>query len=166
MRRLIPLLAITIGMSSVSMVRSQVGTIETEIIGKWTVTSVITHVGTRSLSSPITIHVEDVEPYGSGPKGSLTFEQGPRFTSTIINSEVITPTSPRDPNLTDLESATGSYSVHPSRSRMIILQIDSSSGAWERYIEITSITASELKLNTVSAPGGTTYSTLVYRRGD
>jgi hypothetical protein len=165
MRRLVPLLAITIGMSPVSMVHSQVWSIGTEIIGKWTVTSVITHVGKRSPSSPLTIHVEDVEPYGTRPQGSLTFDQDTRFTS-IINSEVGASTTPRDPNLSDLENATGSYSAHPSLSGMIALQIDSSGGVRYRYLAITSITASELRLNTVSAPGGTTNSTLVYRRVD
>jgi Lipocalin-like domain len=140
------------------------GAIKDQIVGSWTVVSITTHIGTRTLSSPTTSHVKDVEPYGSNPKGVLIFQPSGRFASTLVTSEVSKSVS-EDSNLAELERSFGTYSIHPSRS-MVILTFEASGSPKERYVEITSVTASELKFVTVPPPGGGTYSSLVYRRAE
>ena len=139
-------------------------TIKNRILGRWTVVAITTHVGARTTSSPVTVHVKDVEPYGSNPKGVLVFEPNGRFTSTLSSSEAAK-SAPDDSNLAALERVSGTYSLHPSRP-MVILASGASDSAKERYVEITSLTASGLAFRIVPPPGGTTYSSLSYRRAE
>jgi hypothetical protein len=110
----------------------------------------------------MTTQIKDVEPYGSNPKGVLIFAPSGRFTSTLMNSDASKSVS-EDSNLAELEHSFGTYSLHPSRS-MVILSFESSSSPKERYVEIKSVTARQLKFETVPPPGGAIYSSLVYRR--
>jgi Lipocalin-like domain len=148
----------------------QMGTINDQLVGNWMLVSITTHVGTKSFSQgqPMpTVTVKDVQPYGANPKGKLIFEQNGRFASTIVNSDRSRSAS-NDPNApAEFEASSGTYSIHPSRPKTVIFEIEPSSDRKSyAYVEISTLTAKELEFRTMAPPGGVTESSIVYRRAE
>jgi hypothetical protein len=146
-------------------------TIKDQLVGSWLLVSVTTHVGTKSLSpgQPMPrVTVKDVQPYGSNPKGRLILERSGRFASTVMNSDGSRSASSDRDAPAEFEASSGTYSMHPSRPKTVMFEIEPSSDrkSSELYIEIGTMTAKALEFNTMAWPGGVTYSSFVYRRAE
>jgi Lipocalin-like domain len=142
-------------------------TIKDQLVGNWTLVSVTTHVGTRSSSPgqsvPTPVMIRDVQPYGSNPKGRLVFGRNGRFASTVTNSNGSNPAA-KDPDApVEFEASSGTYSMHPSRPKTVIFDIEPRG---QRYVEIKTLTANALEFSTMAWPGGVTHSSFVYRRAE
>jgi hypothetical protein len=150
---------------------AQRGSIKDQLVATWVLVSVTTQVGTKSFSQgqPMpTITVKNIQPYGPNPKGRLIFEQNRRFASTVVNSDGSKSAS-NDPDApVEFEASSGTYSIHPSRPKTVIFDIDASSHrkSYERYVEISTLSAKELEFSTMAPPGGVTYSSFVYQKGE
>ena len=141
--------------------------IKDQLVGSWILVSVTTHVGTKVFSQghPMpTINVKDVQPYGPNPKGTLTLERNGRFASTILYFDASKSPAADSERPKEFEASSGTYSMHPSQSKIIILSFEASGSRSERYVHIKTLTANELQFSTLSPPGGATFSSLFYRR--
>jgi hypothetical protein len=149
---------------------AQMDTIKDQLVGDWTLVSVTTHVGRISLSQeslgPTTLMTKDFQPYGPSPTGKLLFGQDGRFVSTVANSDGSKPAS-HDPDApAAFEASSGTYAIHPSRPKTLILEIEPSGDRkfYPQYIAIKTVTPTELEFSTMAPPGGVTHSSFVYRR--
>jgi hypothetical protein len=145
-------------------------TIKDQLVGNWTLVSVTTHVGRVSLSpdnsGPTAVMTKEFQPYGPTPKGKLLFEPDGRFVSTVANSEGSRSVS-NDPDApAAFEASSGTYAIHPSRPKTLILEIEPSGDRkfYPQYIAIKTVTPTELEFSTMAPPGGVTHSSFVYRR--
>jgi hypothetical protein len=67
----------------------------------------------------------------------------------------------------EFEQASGSYEIHPSRPKTVMFQMQASRrGKSSAYVEINTLTVKELGFRTIPWPGGSTFSSFVYRRAE